>query len=225
MCVLGENIMQIIRKDKNKESTYEIVYDEETIRTLINEIINNCSFRRNQRCCVEARTFEDAKVLIDSTVDWNGNKIYENVNDIRAEEINDPFDYWRHGDPRPFSFSTDVLISPELVQFLIKIINGEQIDYEWFESRKELTFKQDKQAKIQLLDSQINEVSNFDTERKIGMLQILAIKVKTYNDIPVFDNSKLSKYYDIAESYIVLDLIQETIKHQRKLTPKRKVNN
>lgn len=211
--------MQIVMNNENKESIYELVYDEETIRGLISEIITNCSIRKQCKSCFEARTYAEVENKINSATDWNGNKIFENVSNIKEEPVNDPFDYWRHGDPVPYSFTSDKLLSPKLVDFLINLINGENIDYEWFTSRKELSAKQELLLEIQKMDSQINKISNFETRIKIDKLEELARRVRDYDGIPEFDHDLLSKYYDIAESHITLELVQETIKYQRTLKP------
>lgn len=213
--------MQIVMNSDNKESIYELVYDEELIRSLISEIITNCSIRKQCKSHFEARTYAEVENKINSATDWNGNKIFENVGNIKEEPVNDPFDYWRHGDPVPYSFTSDKLLSPKLVDFLINLLNGENIDYEWFTSRKELSVKQELLLEIQKMDSQINKISNFETRIKIDKLEELARRVRDYDDIPEFDYDLLSKYYDIAESYITLELVQETIKYQRTLKQKK----
>lgn len=212
--------MNIVINKDNKESIYELVYDEESIKSLISEIITNCSVRKQCKSRFEARTYAEVENKINSATDWNGNKIFENVSNIKEEPVNDPFDYWRHGDPVPYSFTSDKLLSPQLVNFLINLLNGENIDYEWFTSRKELSLKQELQQEIQKIDSQINKISNFETRIKIDKLEELARRVRDYADIPEFDYDLLSKYYDIAESHITLELVQETIKYQRTLKPK-----
>lgn len=211
--------MQIKMNTENRESIYELVYDEETMKLLISDIIKKCSIRRRTRCRVKARTHNEAETQINSATDWNGNKIYENVSDIRAEAVDDPFDYWRHGDPVPYSFTSDKLVSPQLVGFLISILNGDPIDYEWFTNRKELSKKQEVQMEIQSLDSEINGISNFDTTRKIQMLESLATKMNYLSSIPDFDYDALSHYYSIAEKCINLELVQETIRYQKKPAP------
>ena len=213
--------MQIVMNTENKESIYELVYDEESIRSLISEIITNCSIRKQCKSRFEARTYAEVENKIKSATDWNGNKIFENVSNIKEEPVNDPFDYWRHGDPVPYSFTSDKLLSPKLVNFLINLLNGENIDYEWFTARKELSVKQELQLEIQKIDSQINEISNFETKRKIDKLEELARRVRDFADIPEFDYDLLSKYYDIAQNCIQLELIQETVKFQKKLTPNK----
>lgn len=211
--------MQIVINNENKESIYELIYDKNFIKGLISEIVLNCSFRKKSRYVVQARTKEEAENQIASSMFQNEIKTYENVNDIRAEKVDDPFDYWRPGDPRPYSFEAEALVVPELVFYLMNILNGNEIDYDWFKNRKELSKKENIQVEIQRIDSEINEISNFDTEIKIRMLNELAAKVKLLNDTPSFDKELLSKYYDIAESNITLELVQETIKYQRTLKP------
>lgn len=207
--------MQMIMNKGNKQSIYELVYDEETLKSLISEIIKNCSIRRKRKSCIEARNHKELEEKINSAIDFNGNKIYENVRDIKVEPVDDPYGMWRHNDPVPFSFTSDLLISPELVDFLIKIISGEEIDYKWFASRKELSQKQELRLEIQKLDLEINQISNFASETKIEMLKKLDDKVKHFNNIPDFNYELLAKYYDMAKECITLDLIQETVTYKK----------
>jgi len=212
--------MQILMNEGNKQLIYELVYDEETLKNLISEIIKNCSIRRRRKSCIEARNHKELEEKINSAIDFNGNKIYENVSDIKVEPVDDPYGMWRHNDPVPFSFTSDLLISPELVDFLIKIISGEEIDYKWFASRKELNQKHELHLEILELDLEINQISNFETKRKIEMLKKLDDKVKHFNNIPDFNYKLLAKYYDMAKECITLDLIQETVTYKKKLTHK-----
>lgn len=212
--------MEIVINNGNKQSIYELVYDEEILKSLISEIIKNCSIRKRSKSCIEARNHKELEEKINSAIDFNGNKIYENVRDIKVEPVDDSYGMWRHNDPVPFSFTSDLFISPKLVDFLIKIINGEEIDYEWFASRKELSQKQELDLEMLELDSEINKISNFDTKLKIEMLKKLDDKLKHFNNIPNFNYKLLAKYYDMAKECITLDLIQETVTYQKQLTHK-----
>ena len=211
--------MEITKTSENKESVYELVYEKNIIKELISEIIKNCSIRVRGRYRVEAKTLEGAKNKIDAMVDSIGNKIYENVTDIREEQVNDPFDYWRHGDPVPYSFEADALVSPKLVGFLNKLLSDVEIvpfEYDNFKERKELKEKNNLYANIIVLDFNISQISNMDTERKIQRLQELAKLIERFNNVPNFDYEKLSTYYDLAEQAISLELVQETIKYKKK---------
>lgn len=207
--------MKIVMNSENKSLTYKLAYNNDLIKELISEIIKNCSIRKRRKYYVEARTTEEAKNKISSTINYNGDKIYENVSDITREPVNDPYGYWRPGDLVQYSFNSDVLFSPELVNFLINLLNGENIDYEWFANRKELRAKQDLQLEIQRLDSEIDLISNYETKGKIKKLEELDKKIRELFNIPRFDYNLLSKYYDIAGTYIKLELVEETIKYQK----------
>lgn len=213
--------MEITIKKENVESIYELVYDKENIENLISNIIKNCSIRKRIKTRIEASSYDNAESIINSATDWNGNKIYENASDITEEPVEDPFDYWRHGDPVPFSFTADTLLSPELVQFLIDLLNEEEIDYEWFNNREELSERDKLQLEMQKLNSEINTISNFEPKTKIKKLEELFRTIQYFNSIPEFDLKLLSNYYDLAQSYINLELIQETIKYQKKLTTQK----
>lgn len=209
--------MQIVIKNDNKESIYEMIFDEQNIRNLIDEIIENCSFRKKGRYVVYARSKEAARIKIENEIFWKEIKTYEKICDFRAEDFHDPNNYWRPGDPRPFSFEAEAIVAPELVYYLMNILKGENIDYNWFVNREELHKKEKIKTQIQKIDSEINHMSNFNWETKIKMLEELGTKVKHLNELPNFDNEILDKYYSLVENSIKLELLQETIKYSKKL--------
>ena len=100
---------------------------------------------------------------------------------------------------------------------LINLVNEKEIDYEWFASRKELNEKNKLRLEIEKLDSEINAISNFETERKIRKLEELSRKVHYLDNLPNFNYNLLSRYYDITRTYIQFELIQETVKFPKKL--------
>ena len=208
--------MEIIITKENKKSTYELTYDRDSIKNLIKEIIEKCSIRKTCKSEVMARSYKEAESIINNEIDWNGNKIHENVSSIKAEPINDPFDYWRPGDPAPYSFTSDKLFSPKLVSFLIDLLNGKSINYDWLINKVELKEKEELNKKIKELDEQINKINNFETTTKIKKLKELAHLIEWLNAIPNFDYDLLSKYYDTAIQCIELDLLEETITYPRR---------
>lgn len=213
--------MQFIVKEDNRELVYELVYDENVINGLIHEITNNCSIRVRKNSRVEEVAEKYALQKINSMTDFCGNKIYENVSKLKEEPVHDPLDYWRHGDPVPFSFSADTLVVPSLVNFLVKLLKGEEVDYEWFTSRKELSVRESIQADMMNISDEIDQISNFDTKKKISRLEDLARKIKQFENVPNFNYELLAKYYDVVDKAISLELIQETIVHQRRFTPSK----
>ena len=208
--------MLVVINKENKQSIYKLTYDEEQIKELINTIINDCSIKRKGRYIIEAHSKKEAEEQIYSATTWNGINIYENVSDIVRETVNDPFDYWRPGDPVPFSFEAEALFVPELVNYLIDILNDNNDTYDEFIARSELSIKQNTELKIQKLDLEINNISNFETKRKIAKLEELATNIKFLNELPNFDYDLLSRHYDMAESYMELELLQETVTYPKR---------
>ena len=207
--------MEIVRTEGNRELVYELVYDYDKVVMLIKEIIENCSITKRDRFVVETRAWE-VEDVINNTMIWDNFKMYSNVSDIKAEPINDPCDYWRHGDPAPYSFLADKLVVPELVHFLIRVINNENVDFDWFVNNKELDRKKDLELEIKKLDLEIDKISNFETEKKIDMLTELYRKVKVLKNIPEFDYDVLAGYYAKAKEVVKLELVQETIKYRKR---------
>ena len=215
---LGGIEMQIVINNENKELTYELNFNEEEVINLIDEIIEKCAFRKKGRYVVYARSKAEAEITIAKNIFWKEIKTYENVFDFRAEDFNDPMGYWRPGDPKPFSFEAEAIVVPDLVNYLMNILNEKDIDYNWFINREELHKKDDMLKKVQNLDLEINKISNFDWDKKIKMLEEFATIFKQFNNIPCFDAELLSSFYDETENCIKLELIQETIKYQKKLS-------
>lgn len=209
---------QVVIKNNDEELTYDLSYDRTELKDLIYEIIKDCSVRKRIRTYIETRKYNKDDILKDiySTYDLNGNQVYENVDDLKFEPRGK---CWEHCDPEPYSFISDRLMSPKLVDFLLGVFYGENIDYEWFSDRKELTEKEDLKMRMEKLDSQINKISNYDTERKIEELKNFGEILQQFNDYPDFDPELLSKYYDKAEKCINLELVQKVTYYKKTLTP------
>ena len=110
------------------------------------------------------------------------------------------------------------MVSPKLVSFLLRLKQDKEITYgkyEWFKERKELSEKTKLAMEINAKDCEINQISNYDTERKIQKLHELASLMDRLKSIPDFDYEELSTYYDYADNCISLELVEETIKYKR----------
>ena len=170
--------MEIVKTSENKESVYELVYEENTIKELISEIITNCSIRVRGRYRVEAKTLEEAEDKINASIDLIGNKVYENVSDIRGEEVYDTFDYCFLPIHVSYIFEADALVSPKLVEFLNKLLSDEEItfrEYELFKERKEV-FRKDE------LNHELKAGNSFVLTRlRIAFLPILKISIASFN--------------------------------------------
>ena len=67
------------------------------------------------------------------------------------------------------------------------------------------------------METQFKKAEEIAQEAYLKMLEELAVKVKSLNELPKFDSNRLSKYYSTAEKCIKLQLIQETIKYNKRL--------
>ena len=199
------------------QTSKELVYDEQLIRDLICDIIKDCSYRETKTDYrTVGRTYRKAYDEIISATNFNGDRIYENVcNFFGTGE-------YRSGEGEIFVFRADALISPQLVTFLMDMIDGEEVDYNWFINREEIKEQEKLELEIKRLDEEINGISNFQTELKIRRLKDLAWYVNKLNFIERFNLEKLSGYYDLAEQYIGVGLAQEKETFQKKLTPPKK---
>ena len=193
------------------QTSIELVYDEELIRELICDIIKDCSYRERISGTIIGRTLRSAENAIISAKNFNGDSIYVNV--CNFFELPD----YVSEEKSRYSYEADKLISPKLVIFLIDLISGRTVDYNWFINREEIKEKEKLELKIKQLDEEINGISNFQTEWKIMKLKDLAGHVTKLNSFSKFDYDVLNRYYDLAEQYISVGLSQETQISQKKL--------
>ena len=186
------------------QTSIELVYDEELIRELICDIIKDCSYRETRTDYrTVGRTYRNAYDEIKSATNLNGDKIYENIcNFFGTGE-------YRSGEGEIFIFRADALFSPQLVTFLMDMINGEEVDYNWFINREEIKEKEKVELAIKQLDEKINGISNFQTEWKIMKLKDLAWYLNKLESLSKVDYDVLNRYYDLAEQYISVGLVQE----------------
>lgn len=198
------------------QTSIKLVYDEQLIRELISDIIKNCSYRERISGTIIGRTLRSAENAIISATNFNGDPIYVNV--CNFFELPDYVSEERSR----YSYEADKLFSPQLVAFLINMINGDKVNYNWFINREEMKAKERAESKVKALDAEINNISNFQTQLKILKLQHLEKCVKELDFLAKFDYEKLSSYYDLAEQYIGVGLVQDTNGFQKKLTPSNK---
>lgn len=207
-----------MEKTENQTSI-DLVYEEQLIRDLISDIIINCSYReKRKKLYAYGQTYREAHDEVVSLTNFNGDRIFENVCNFFATGG------YRAGWGVEFVFQANELCSPQLVTFLIDMISGEKVDYNWFINREELKKKEELESKIKQLDEEINVISNFQMELKIKKLTDLAWYVDRLDSLNKMNFEKLSNYYDLAEQYISVGLAQETVGFQKKLTPPKQNN-
>jgi len=207
-------VTQITIEKNDEKLTYNLSYNETKLIGLIRDIIEDCSVRKRIRTYTETKKIkkDDIYCEIDSISDFNQNQVHQNADDLRFEPKGE---YWERGFPEPISFMSDKLMSPKLVGFLENVLNGKDIDYGWFSGRKELNEKANLRIRMKKLDSQINKISNYDTERKIKELENFGYILQQFKDYPDFDFGLLSKYYDKAEKHLKLNLVQKTTYYKK----------
>ncbi len=240
-----ENLTTI--KTENTESLYEIEFDPEELKSLIKEIYEKCSIRCEARTEFDTNDPALSISLFSNMMDIYGNKLHENIRNVKSLPVDDPEDYWRNGDEVPYEITSDKLFTPLLAYFLTGILHGKYSDdnrvdyaqewsiwtpesthlhhfvnmnYDWFKNREELKERDKVQGKIFQLNNEINSMSNFDIDKKIAKLEELRSLIAEAELIPEFDPNLLSEYYDRAEKCLHLNLIQETRFYGRKLTQK-----
>lgn len=207
--------MQVDNKNINNKGFYELVYFREGIEILLGELIDKFSIRRSTKTYTYANNCEEVVNMINSSFDWKGNKIYEDVIELK-EEVDRSLEQQNNG-LKLYSFMSNRLVSSKLVDFLVDLISDKKIDYDWFVNRKELSEKEDLLIEMGKLNSEIDSIDNYDTENKISKLRHLGSLKKKYDSIPDFDFNKLKKYYDLADKCIRLDDIQNEFKSKQKV--------
>lgn len=207
--------MQVDNKNINNNGFYELVYFKEGIEILLGELIDKFSIRRSTKTYTYANNCEEVVNMINSSFDWKGNKIYEDVIELK-EEVDRSLEQQNNG-LKLYSFMSNRLVSPKLVGFLADLISDKKIDYDWFVNRKEFSEKEDLLIEMGKLNSEIDSIDNYDTENKIFKLRHLGSLKKKYDSIPNFDFNELKKYYDLADKYMRLDDIQNEFKSKQKV--------
>ncbi len=119
----------IVREKKdNCCKEYKLIYDRKSIETIVKMIMKDCGVRVRGKYKVEGGN--SIKQEIENLVTLTGDYLYENVSDITKLPIDDPYGYWRHGDPVPFSFTADKMIYPDLVDYLLTLLEKKD-DYDF----------------------------------------------------------------------------------------------
>lgn len=201
--------MKIKKRESDVEVIYEVVYDEEKIKQLIKDIACNCSVRKNMKNYVVARNHAEVLMIYQKQTDVNGNLIYENITDLQEERDDNEKTFRFNDDARRFSFKADTLIAPKLVDFLINLLSGFPIDYEWFTKREEINNEKKLEKDINQLNLRINEISNFDTKKKILLLKELLDKCNELEQLPGFDLELLNNYYDLVDNSTELKKVKQ----------------
>ena len=206
--------MEFIEKIDNVERIYLVRYDDEKLKKLLDEIIKKASYKIDGTFTAPHDAKFNNGIFTYGACLPNGDPMYENIKRIYRYTSTGTYSY--HNDsiavegtkvtPPQLAFIIDGILSNDsdsLYAFLNYLNNEELISID---------------EKITTANKAVNEIDNFDFDRKINSLNILK---KFYNDKKekkYFDVKLLKKYYLQARSLFELQLVSEKyVKHGGKI--------
>lgn len=200
------------KQDGNVIYKYEIVFDKKEVEDLILEIVEKCRFKIKKNIVLNdfANGKDSEKYVISDLKrkkDITGKLIYEHIYDVNIY-ANIDGDYWRHGDPYDVSFTATVNYLPNLVHILQNLISGinsyeELLNYQY---SSELI---DIECQLAIMDEEINNISNYDPDKKIDCLKRMKEMLDFAKLNKDFDTKLLYELYLKAKSLFKLELVEE----------------
>ena len=200
--------MKIVRESDTKKNTYEIVSDSKEMFGLAWEIARKFGKREHKRCYERARDDLDLWKIIDTKTCFDGTKLYSNVDKVEeGDKIRNEYLY---------TFNSDMYVIPYLAWFLYSLCTDEvkkESNYGVLQVLKNISEVAPKWEGIDI--TQIDKSSE-DTEFK-RLCKLLAFwDSDDFKD----DSERLAVYYERALQAIDFELVEETVKHQRRMTNK-----
>ena len=200
--------MKFVEQIDNIEKTYLVSYDKDKLRSLLNEIVKNCSYEISGKFVIY--NFGYIKVdfknnLIISGMELpNGVCMYKNIKDIYPSKVKDMYS----------SYDAIAILGTKvevpMLAYIIRDIladddNSINLLFE-YEADEELIPIMER---IASLNSDILKISNFDFDRKINELYNLKKLCEKKKNKQYFNLELLNKYYVRAISLIDLQLVSE----------------
>lgn len=202
--------MEFIEKSDNVERVYSVYYDCEKLKELLDEIVRKASYKTDGKFTAPYNaSFEDNAFTSGASLP-NGDPMYENIKRIYRYTSNGPYSYYADS----IAVEGTKVTPPELA-FIIERILSEDSDsiYEFLNyiTHDELVSIDEK---IAVADKVVDEIDNFDVDKKINALNNLKQFCEDKKSKEYFDVELLKQYYQQARSLIELQLVSErTIKN------------
>lgn len=200
--------MEMVRESDTKKMTYEIVSDSKEMFGLAWEIARKFGKRVHKRCYENAEDDFELWKIIDVKTCFDGTKLYSNVDKIeKGDKIRHKYLY---------TFNSEIYVIPYLAWFLYSLCTDEvkkESNYGVLQVLKNISEVAPNWEGIDI--TQIEKTEE-DSEFK-RLCKLLAFwDSADFKD----DVNRLSSYYERALQAIDFELVEETIKHQRKMVNK-----
>lgn len=215
--------MKYIYKDDKVERVFDVSYDEEELKTLLDNVVKKLSYREDGGFVIEPGPKFDNNGFSNGPVLPNGDQEYENVTGLMQ---------WMHegslgypGDS--IKIKGTRVVPPRLASIIGKILSDDPKginDLMEYPKRSECIPIDER---IETTNKEIDKISNFDTDNKIGALERLKQLCDDKKNGRYFDTKLLKSFYLETLSIINLRLDTETIinKNDNKILLKDYINN
>lgn len=197
--------MKFIEKSDNVERVYSVYYDCEKLKELLDEIVRKTSYKTDGEFTAPYNASFEGNAFTSGASLPNGDPMYENIKRIYRYTSNGPYSY--HDD----SIAVEgTKVTPPELAFIIERILSENSDsiYEFlnYTTHDELVPINEK---IAVADKVVDEIDNFDVDKKINALNNLKQFCEYKKSKEYFDAELLKQYYLQARSLIELQLVSE----------------
>ncbi len=197
--------MKFIEKNDNVEKVYSVYYDAEKLKKLLDEIVKNASYKIDGKFTAPYNASFEDNVFTSGASLPNGDPMYENITSIYRYTSNGPYSY--HDDSIAVE-GTEV--NPPELAFIIERILAENpnsiyafLDYPNHEELIPID------EKIATANKKIDEIDNFDVDKKFEALDNLKQLCEDKKAKKYFDVDLLKLYYLQARSLFELQLVSE----------------
>ena len=187
-----------------------VYYDDKKLKELLNEVVRNASYRTDGTFTAPYNASFEGNVFTSGADLPNGDPMYENIKRIYRFTSKGPCSY--HDDS--IAVEGTQVTPPELAFIIEKILSNESNSiYKFlnYANHEELVPIDEK---IAAANKAVDEIDNFDFDKKINALNSLKRFCENKKGKEYFDVELLKKYYLQACSLFELELVSEkTIKN------------
>ena len=194
-----------VLKGSNVEILFDVQYDADKLKDLLDRIVKKASYREKGRFTAPYYARYENNKFINDIVLPNGDSMYENIERISSFDHDDYIEV------------VGVEVTPPRLAYIIDGIlkNKEESIYDLMNYRDnpELIPITEKITKA---NKGIDEISNLDIDNKIGALERLKELCENKKKGKYFDTQLLAEFYEEALSLIDLSIVKETVVTERK---------
>lgn len=200
--------MKFIEKKENVEREYDVYYDREKLKEILDEIVKKTIYKTDGNFTAPHGASFNGNEFTKGASLPNGDPMYENIKKIYYYTSSGPYSY--HNDS--IAVEGTQVTSPELAYIIEKILADEPESinefFEYFFHPELVPIDE----KIKKLNNEIDEIDNFDFDRKINALNNLKCLCEEKRVKAYFDPDLLRKYYTQAYFLFELRLVNEKTK-------------